>query len=296
MTTGNLPFSRRSNCASSKAARASTSVRNVSLSMVCPSSADSNMSFPWLKSPHRHWIAANAASPAVSVRRMRGPRRKARKPAARAVSISSGARPPSAPISSSTRTPGAGRPTFDQRLRGARRQHQSQDVVIGRSGRRSQPVGQFPELGDFRHAVAPALFARRDDHPAPMIDTALRARAFEVRTTLRFEATGARCAWRPARRPSGWSCPFSRRTAEPAPASLGPAPRIRRRARPRRRRAPAADRPPRCARRTRRHVCRTASVRPRRVDAGRGTRGAPRLRADRSTPRRKVARGRKTGA
>ena len=53
-----------------------------------------------LKSPHNTCRAANAASPAVSVRNTRGPRRTARKPDCRAAITSCGSSPPSAPISS----------------------------------------------------------------------------------------------------------------------------------------------------------------------------------------------------
>ena len=55
-----------------------------------------------LKSPHNTCRAANAASPAVSVRNTRGPRRTARKPDCRAAITSCGSSPPSAPISSCT--------------------------------------------------------------------------------------------------------------------------------------------------------------------------------------------------
>ena len=100
------------------------------------------------KSPHRAWMTAIAASGAVSVRRMRGPRRTPVKPAARAAARSASLKPPSGPISRVMSPSGAGSPGSGVGLRWSSRMppgwpwaSQSSSRAAGPSpGRRRRPL------------------------------------------------------------------------------------------------------------------------------------------------------------
>jgi hypothetical protein len=209
MITGKLPFSRNCSCASSSAARSlGSSTGRFPCRSCVPALPIQTSVVSSFKSPHKNWIAARAARPAVSVRRIRGPRRTDKKPASCATAFPQAASPPSAPISSSTR-PATGAGTLLS-------ERPAPAPASGAGPRLGPARSQFEALRrhDFRQPVASALFAGSDDDPASARAGARHARRGAPHCAAK---SPARCARRRVRRPSAPSGPFFRQPAAPAP-------------------------------------------------------------------------------